>query len=104
MQPRPGCTRTLWKTLPLGKATGGAQNARPLGGFWFLRLGLAAGQSTFLPLARRAASTLRPPGVSMRALKPLTRARLRRVPSSVHPLPFFLLACGATDGARARVT
>lgn len=40
-----------------------------------LRLGTEAGTSCFRPFFRRAASTLRPPTVAMRARKPLTRAR-----------------------------
>lgn len=46
-----------------------------LGPLHIFRLGTRAGTSTFRPRLRRAASTLRPPGVAMRARKPLTRAR-----------------------------
>ena len=38
------------------------------------------------PLARRALSTLRPDALAMRVRNPLVRARLRRVPLSVHPM------------------
>ena len=45
-----------------------------------------AGASTLRPLARRALSTLRPDALAMRVRNPLVRARLRRVPLSVHPM------------------
>jgi hypothetical protein len=46
------------------------------------RLGTDAGTSTFRFFFRRAASTLRPPGVAMRARKPLTRARFLQQPKT----------------------
>jgi len=57
----------------------------------FQRTGRLAGQSTARPFFRRAASTLAPPTLAIRVRKPDTRARLRRVPSSVLPFPFFRL-------------
>ena len=59
---------------------------------FYLRTGIFPGVKFFLPLLRRAAITLRPPGVAIRARKPETRARLRRVPYKVAPKPFFLFA------------
>ena len=67
--------------------------------FWFERPALSspdlpsphprtapAGASTLRPLARRALSTWRPDALAMRVRNPLVRARLRRVPLSVHPM------------------
>ena len=47
-----------------------------------------AGAKTFRPFARRFLSTLRPDALAMRVRNPLVRARLRRVPPSVHPIDF----------------
>jgi len=53
--------------------------------------GRLAGTSTLRPFFLRAASTFAPPTLAMRVRKPETRARFRRVPSSVWPLPCLRL-------------
>ena len=67
----------------------------------FHRTGLEAGTSTLRPFFRRAASTFAPPTLAMRERKPDTRARLRRVPSSVCPFPCFRLHSTLSRKSRA---